>query len=344
MVVNRRMRWCAGLVAVLGLVVLTACGNGSDDADADAGDTANGAFPVTVDHEFGSTTVTSEPKRIVVAGLTEQDTVLQLGFKPVATTEWYGEQPSAVWPWAQDLLGDTKPTVLTQTDGPEYEKIAGLRPDLIIAVNAGLDQKIYDKLAKIAPTVAQPKGGSQYFSPWDEQAIQTAKALGKEAEGKKLVADTKAAYAKVAAAHPEFKGKTATFSQGLPYDGSIYVYQDGLSTEFLTYLGFTITPGLEKYSEGPGIQAQIPEEKLDVIDADVIVFATEEDKNIDQLKSMPTFDTLKAVREGRAVYTDGIVSGALYFITPASLMYALDKLTPQLEAALKGESEQKLGG
>ncbi|REK73993.1 iron-siderophore ABC transporter substrate-binding protein [Aeromicrobium endophyticum] len=330
------------MAVVAAMIALAGCGGESDDQAETK--TSGGAFPVEVDHEFGSTTVKAEPKRIVVAGLTEQDTVLQLGFTPIATTEWYGEQPYAVWPWAQDMLGDAEPVVLKQTDGPEYEKIAGLKPDLIIAVNAGLDREMYDKLSKIAPTVAQPKGGSQYFSPWDEQAIQTAKALGKEEEGRKLVADTKAAYAQVAAEHPEFKGKTATFSQGLSYDGLLYVYQDGLSTEFLTYLGFTITPGLEKYSEGPGIQAAIPEEKLDVIDADVIVFATEEAKNLDNLRAMPTFGTLKAVQDKRAVYTDGTVAGALYFITPKSLMYALDKLTPQLERAVKGESPQKVGG
>jgi iron complex transport system substrate-binding protein len=339
--VSKRMSWRIGAVTVAALIALAGCG-GESDGQAET-TTSGGAFPVKVEHEFGATVVKSEPKRIVVAGLTEQDTVLQLGFTPIATTEWYGDQPYAVWPWARDMLGDAKPVVLKQTDGPEYEKIAGLKPDLIIAVNAGLDRGMYDKLSKIAPTVAQPKGGTQYFSPWDEQAIQTAKALGKEKEGRQLVADTKAAYAKVAAEHPEFKGKTATFSQGAPYDGQLYVYPDGLSTEFLTYLGFTMTPGLEKYTDGPGTQAMISNEKLDLIDADVIVFATEEESNLDKLASMPTFGTLGAVKENRAVYTDGTVAGALYFITPKSLMYALDKLTPQLERAVRGESPQKLG-
>jgi iron complex transport system substrate-binding protein len=338
----KRVHWRAGVAAVAAMIALAGCGGESDEQAETK--RSGGAFPVEVEHEFGSTTVTSEPKRIVVAGLTEQDTVLQLGFTPIATTEWYGDQPYAVWPWAQDMLGDAKPAVLQQTDGPEYEKIAGLKPDLIIAVNAGLDRGMYDKLSKIAPTVAQPKGGTQYFSPWDEQAIQTAKALGKEKEGRKLVADTKAAYAKVAAEHPEFRGKTATFSQGAPYDGQLYVYPDGLSTEFLTYLGFTMTPGLEKYTDGPGTQAMISDEKLDLIDADVIVFATEEENNLAKLTSMPTFSTLGAVKENRAVYTDGTVAGALYFITPKSLMYALDKLTPQLERAVRGESPQKVGG
>ena len=41
-------------------------------------------------------------------------------------------------------------------------------------------------------------------------------------------------YAKAAAEHPEFQGKTATFSQNGFYDGLIYAYPDGLKTDFLT--------------------------------------------------------------------------------------------------------------
>ena len=74
----------------------------------------------------------------MVVGLTEQDTVLALGYKPIATTEWYGGQPYAVWPWARAALGDTKPTVLDNGDGFEFERIAALRPDLILGVNSGM--------------------------------------------------------------------------------------------------------------------------------------------------------------------------------------------------------------
>ena len=73
-----------------------------------------------------------------MVGVTEQDTVLALGYKPIATTEWYGKHPYAVWPWARDELGDAKPTVLDVSDGFQFEKVAGLRPDLIIGVNAGM--------------------------------------------------------------------------------------------------------------------------------------------------------------------------------------------------------------
>ena len=73
-------------------VLLAACGSSEDGSSAPAGP-AETAFPATVEHEYGSTTVPKKPERVVVVGLTEQDTVLQLGYTPVGVTEWYGEQP-----------------------------------------------------------------------------------------------------------------------------------------------------------------------------------------------------------------------------------------------------------
>ncbi|WP_345409810.1 ABC transporter substrate-binding protein [Nonomuraea salmonea] len=57
------------------------------------------------------------------------------------------------WPWVKDKWGDTRPEVImTNGDsGPNYEKIAALRPDLIIAVYSEIDQAAYDRLSKIAP-------------------------------------------------------------------------------------------------------------------------------------------------------------------------------------------------
>ena len=284
----------------------------------------------------------SKPERIVVAGLTEQDAVLALGYKPIATTEWYGEQPYAVWPWAQEALGDAKPTVLNAADGFQFEKIASLRPDLIIGVNSGMKRGDYEKLSRLAPTVPAGKGSTEYFSPWDQQVELIAAALGKPEEGRKLVQGIRDDYAKAAAAHPEFAGKTATFSQNGFYDGLIYVYPDGLGTDFLTMLGFTINPKLTPLIEREGEQVAVSAERLGVLDADVIVFATEKPSDIAALKKVPTFDTLGAVAENRAVYTDGTLAGAIYFESPLSLPYVLERLTPQLEAAVAGEAPQRV--
>ncbi len=336
-------RFAALLLAIAALVF---AGCGSDDepaADATAPAAADGgAFPATVEHKFGTTTVEAEPERIAIVGLTEQDTVLALGYKPIATTEWYGEQPYAVWPWAQEALGDAKPTVLNVTDGFEFEKIAELAPDLIIGTNAGIEQEDYDKLSQIAPTIPGAKGSTAYFSEWDTQVELIAAALGKPDEGKALVQQVKDRYAAVAEEHPDFAGKTATFSQNGFYEGLIYVYPEGLNTEFLTYLGFEMNPKINALDKKPGEQVAISAERLDTLDADVIVFATEKPADVAALEKVPTFNQLEAVSENRSVYTDATLAGAIYFMTPLSLEYVLDRLAPQLQDAVDGKAPRKV--
>ena len=58
-----------------------------------------------------------------------------------------------------------------------------------------------------------------YFSSWQDQTVQIAKAVGKQDEGQALVDEVEDAYAEAAADHPEFAELTATFSQREAYDG-----------------------------------------------------------------------------------------------------------------------------
>ncbi|OSC63693.1 iron ABC transporter substrate-binding protein, partial [Streptomyces sp. BF-3] len=181
--------------------------------------------------------VKKDPQRIVTVGLSDQDAVLALGKVPVGTTEWFGEFKGAIGPWAEKALGDkARPTVLHDDGtGPQVEKIASLRPDLILALYSGLTKDQYRTLSKIAPVVAQPKGGADWGISWQDQTTQVGKALGKSDEAKALVAETEKHIADAAAAHPEFKGKTAVMAT--PYEG-MYVYgpQDNRS-RVLTGLG-----------------------------------------------------------------------------------------------------------
>ena len=331
------------VAAVLALpLLLAACGSDGSESPAvgdptTSGSAASGTFPATVEHKFGETVVPEEPKRVVTVGVTEQDVLLQLGVVPVGVTEWYGEQPDATWPWAHDLLDGAHPEVLKTDDGFEFEKIAALEPDLIVGTNAGMTKKDYELLSAIAPTVTSTDGATDYFSPWQDQVLQIARGLGREADGQQLIDDLEADYAAVAAEHPEWADLTATFSQGAPYDGILYVYPPGLSTDFLTELGFTMTTGFEDYAP-EGSQAEISAENVGLIDADVIVFATEDEKGFDSLQKFGTIGSLSAVKENRSVYTDGTLAGAVYFDTPLSRAYVLEKLTPMLEQAANGEA------
>ncbi|WP_415974150.1 ABC transporter substrate-binding protein [Rhodococcus sp. 077-4] len=320
--------------------LLSACSNATDEASPTPGTASDSAaFPVSVEHAFGETVVPEEPTRIVVAGYTEQDTVLALGVIPVGVTEWYGDQPYATWPWAQAALGDAQPEVLSNTgDGFETEKIAALRPDLIIATNAGLNAETYSTLSDIAPTLAQSDASTAYFEPWDVQAEKIGRALGKKAEVDGLIDGVNRKFADAAAAHPEFADRKAIFLQNAFYEGKAIAYQDGLSTDFLTALGFVIPTDIDAYVplDGGG-QASIPLENLSVLNsADVLIWGTESPGDRTELEKEAVYNALEPVQDGNLVFTDGVTAGAIYFTSVLSLPYVIDKLTPALTEALGG--------
>ena len=123
--INRRS--FLGAAGATGLLVISVRNSG----------VANGAptnGPVTIQHRFGQTTIPEPPRRVVSAGFTEQDDLLAVGVVPVAVTTWWGDEPFEVWPWAQPRLGSAQPQVLSFYDGGfQYDRIAALQPDLIVA-------------------------------------------------------------------------------------------------------------------------------------------------------------------------------------------------------------------
>jgi ABC-type Fe3+-hydroxamate transport system substrate-binding protein len=124
---------------------------------------------VTIEHKYGEITIESPPDRVVSIGFAEQDNLLAIGVTPVAVRDWYGDQPYATWPWAQDELGDAQPEVLPSTE-LNFEQIAALRPDLIVGISSGMTETDYATLSDIAPTLAQPGDFIDYGTPWSTAA------------------------------------------------------------------------------------------------------------------------------------------------------------------------------
>lgn len=303
---------------------------GSTPSSAPAG------FPTTITHAFGQTEIEAQPTRVVSVGVTEHDFLLALGVVPVGVTDWYGGQPYATWPWAQAALGDARPKLLKNDDGFQYLEIAKLKPDLIVGPNSGMESDDYAKLSKIAPTIPHAKAGAAWFSPWPEMLAPIAQAVGKAAEGERVKAAVQQKFTDAAAANPGFAGKKAIFLQNAVYDGNLIAYQKGLSTEFLTDLGFAIPAEIDPFVK-EGEQAYIPVEKISVLNAaDVLVWGTEKDSDRVALEKVPGFASLTAVQAGRSVYTSGELAGAIYFASPLSLPFVVDQLVPMLAGALKG--------
>ena len=321
-------------------LLLASCADDDPPPAESAG--TEGRFPATAEHAYGTTTVERRPERIAIVGVTEQDIVLALGHTPVATTEWYGEHPYAVWPWAVDALGDAEPTVLKATDRFDYERIASVAPDLIVGTNSGMTKAEYDALSELAPTVAPPRDTPGYFSSWKTQTRLIGDALGLRDDAERLIDGIDRRLATQRLEHPEFEGRSVVFLQNAISDGSYIAYPPGLSTGFLTSLGLRIPDYLERYRRGAE-QSYIPAEQIDVVDdADVLLWATEAASDLDALENEATFMNLAPVEEGRSVYTDGILAGAIYFTTPLSLPYVLDRLPALLADAIDGGAPREI--
>jgi iron complex transport system substrate-binding protein len=295
--------------------------------------TVAGDGSVTVKHALGETKIPAAPKRVVSAGFTGQDDLLALGVVPIAVTDWFGGEPFGVWPWAVGKLGGTRPAVLSLTDGIQVDQIAALKPDLVVATNAGLDADTYAKLSDIAPTIAQ-SGEDAFFEPWKEQAATIGQAVFKYEEMGKLVTAVDDAFAGAAKNNASFSGKKALLVSGTFFGDNAVVTPAGWRTEFLTQLGFGIPEGLGEYVHGD--RALVPRERMtSVLDsADVLIWTTESDEEQAALLADPTFAQLKATKTNRNVLTGKELAGAIAFASVLSYPVVADKLPPMLARAL----------
>lgn len=148
----------AFLAALAAVTVSGAAACSAGQAPAASPDAAGGtgAFPVTVEHKFGATEITEEPQRVLSLGFQDHDTILALGVTPIAVRYWFGDESDVIYPWAEDEAAGVDPEILNMVFGElNYEKIAALRPDVIIGLYSGITEAEYSRLSQIAPTVVQ---------------------------------------------------------------------------------------------------------------------------------------------------------------------------------------------
>jgi iron complex transport system substrate-binding protein len=309
-------------------VALTTAACGSDKPGAVAKDGS-----VTVQHVFGETRIPGPPQRVVSAGFTEQDDLLALGVVPVAVTDWFGGDPFGVWPWARPKLGPAQPVVLSLVDGIQVDQIAALRPDLIVAVNAGLDADTYTRLSAIAPTIAQ-SGQDAFFEPWKAQATVIGQAVFKDADMRALIAAVDDRFVNAGKENAAFSGKSALVVGGTFFEDHAVVTAAGWRTDYLTSMGLVIPDDIEQYVDGD--RALIPRDRMtSVLDtADVLIWTTESDDERNALLADPTFAALRATRNNRNVLTDRELAGAIAFGTVLSYPLVADRLPPLLATAL----------
>jgi len=211
------------LAALVGLLV-AGCSGAPGEETAPA---ATRSFT----HAHGTTEIPARPARIVVLEPVQLDSTVALGAIPVgaAVLSEAAGVPAYLRPDADAV--ETVGTVQT----PNLEKIAALRPDLVIGTESR-HADLYDRLSAIAPTVFM---GNQ-ADPWQDNVRFVGRALGREADAEALLGEYTEQCGAVARRFGT-EGRTAQLVR--PRDGQLTLYgPESFAGSTLECAGFTTPP------------------------------------------------------------------------------------------------------
>ncbi|MFF5477784.1 ABC transporter substrate-binding protein [Streptomyces sp. NPDC012935] len=318
---------------------LAACGsveddsNASTDASGDAKADSSSAFPVSIKHKFGTTKVTKAPERIVVignGGTDDIDALYALGVTPVAVSK-DALTKDGVYPWLKDRI-DTKKTELLDTlTAVDYEKVASLQPDLILATSDFTLDKDYEKLAAVAPTIGYETAWGQ--QTWQEHVQVVAKAVGKEERGAQVIKETEDSIAAVKAKHPKLQGKTYSLSIGnTPAKIFTIASEDDFAAKLMSQVGMSLPPAVKNIKTVNGSPTgELSFEQLDKLDADLVVIAFTTPDLKKAFESSDLVKNMSAVKQDRYVVTDVATISQLRSPSALGIPWALDNLEPGFE-------------
>ncbi|MEE3849925.1 ABC transporter substrate-binding protein [Gordonia sp. LSe1-13] len=320
----RRLSRALGLVVVL-VFALTAC------IQSDTTENTVYSHP-SAEPEFDL----PDNPRVVALGWSDGEIALSLGVKPVAIYDWmsFGAENKGVGEWAAAEFGTDTPEIIPAASAGEfnYQQISEMNPDLILNVRAADDSAVTQSLREIAPVVTAPAGTPDYAINWQLQTQLIAAALGRSDEGDAQIAETTALQDTLREQNPDFAGKT--FVWGAKFGEAYGAYLPGDARfDTVAELGFVQFPPVADL-DAQGFFASVPVERVSALDSQVAVFAPI-GMPLAQLQNDNLINSLPVVRDGRAIElaeTDPIVQG-MSAGTPASLRFALERLTPMLAEA-----------
>jgi iron complex transport system substrate-binding protein len=338
-----RLRHLA-LAAGLGVLVLTGCSTGSTDSDDQVSTSAkaeSGAFPVTIKHAFGETTIEEEPQRVATLGWSDQDHAVALGVVPVGATKltWGGNAGgSSDWfDEAVEKTGAEAPVRYDDTDGVPIEEIAKLSPDLILATNSGITEDEYAKLAKIAKVVAYPE--APWVTPWQTSLETVGKALGRADRAEELKAEVEDEIEDAKEDNPEMVGKSLIFGYLATTDLStvgIYAPQDP-RVSFMHDLGLEDAPAVASAIKPGEFYGSVSAERAADLDSDVFLTWSETPGDLKTFAEDKLIGEVPAIARGNAYAEDRKpVALAVTNPTPLSIPFVIEQFVPEVVKAVQG--------
>jgi iron complex transport system substrate-binding protein len=343
----RSLRLLSLAVAATAALTLSACATDAPTAgsDADVPRAEEGAFPVTIQHAFGETTIDEQPVRVAAVAWANHEVPIALGIVPVIQEKvtWGDDDENGILPWVEDQLaelGAEAPALYDPTDGIDFEAINDAAPDVILASYSGLSQEEYDTLSKIAPTIAYPDVA--WATSVEDMITMNSAALGFPQAGAALIDALHARIGDALAAHSDLEGQKLLFSYIDPADFS----KIGFYTTHDTRPGFLASVGLplptvveEESATTDQFYVEVSAEEADRF-ADVDVFVTYGDDAeafIAALQADPLLSQIPAIAEGRVVVLQNATPlAASANPSPLSIDWGIDEYFALLAAPLAG--------
>ncbi|MFJ2608578.1 ABC transporter substrate-binding protein [Streptomyces sp. NPDC091279] len=290
------------LAAVLATTLLAACGGGSS---GDGTKATPGTRTVATAH--GKVTVPTRPLRIVSVHAWSTESLFDLGLKPVGV-----EDSGATYVPPRYLKRWKATAKVTSGADIDYEKIASLKPDLIVGVDVPYLSKAYKNLAAIAPTAFASYSET---STWTRFPDATARFVNREAQ---LAALKKTYESRIAEVSGAYRAKLADARwdviQGGFDNGNYWIYSTASPVgDILGKLGVKFAKATT--SVAAGNNKSVSYERADLLkDADYIIYYTNNDgspaNNIQKLFDLKAFKELPAAKDKHLVGTSDFLPGS----------------------------------
>lgn len=319
------------------ILVVSGCGTNQKNASGTNGATDNTTAanagsestsgPIVLKDDKGEVKLDKPAQRVVVLEWTFTEDIIALGVQPVGNAD---NENYKLYVTSEAPL-DASVTDVGSRDEPDLETIASLKPDLIIA-NTGGHEGIYDQLKGIAPTLIfglyPEEGQGDQYTIMEDTFKTIAAAVGKTAEGDKVLADLDAHYAaaKTKLTEAGKEGLNYVLTQAYSYQNAatLRLFTDNsLAVQTLDRIGLKNDWKPGKF-EAYGFTTSTVEALPAVQDTN-LMYIVQKDDNIftKELKDNSVWNGLNFVKENR---TFGLSSNTWVFGGPISSKVIVDEV------------------
>lgn len=305
------------LFFIIATLAMFAAGCGGEN-NADNG---NNKDAMTIKHELGETKVAKNPEKVVVFDFGILDSLDKLGVEVTGL-------PQVTVPSYLSKYEDKKYENVGSLKEPDFEKIAGIGPELIIISTRQME--MYDEFAEIAPTVYMPLDTANYMDSFTENMNTLGKIFDKEKEVEEELARIDERILELQEKVAEIEGKALVI---LANEGNISVYGPG-SRFGVIHDVFGLAPADEKIAvsrHGQNVSPEYISEKnpdyLFVIDRGAVVGGQSSAENIVETALVKN---TKAYKDGHVVYLN-----ADYWYLSEGGLISVSEMINGIEEAIK---------